>query len=184
MKTPFKNKTLHLGIAEKGKILTLDGNYPLALHYFREAIRLCSEGEGADVFFQHYSQCVMEVLEHMSAYDEVLDYCDKVVHHLDVKVQSDFSNKLLASTLERAGIQCLYLGDVDSARVYFDSAQKRIGKGRLPITDRLLFWLIRGYAITKKQIVDLQKKNGYFVIDKSKLRPDIAIDLPSHNAPF
>lgn len=183
MKTPFNNK-LHLGIAEKGKMLTLEGNFSLALHYFREAIRLCTESEGADVFFQHYSQCVMEVLERMNSHDEVLDYCDKVVHHLDVKANSDFSNKLLASTLERAGVQCLFLGDKDSARVYFDSAQKRIGKGRLPVTDRLLHWLNRGYAITRKQIVDLQDKNGYFVIEKSKLRPEIAIDLPSQNTPF
>lgn len=46
---------LHLSLAEHGKLCLLrgDGN---------EALRLCASARAPEVFFRHYTQCVLEAL--------------------------------------------------------------------------------------------------------------------------
>lgn len=179
MKAPQNTSRFHLGIAEQGKLDCMKGKYSKALHQFRQAIRLCAESKDSDVFFQHYSQCVMEVLELMKAHEEVIAYCDKIISHIEENaVEHNIAKKLMASTLERAGIQCVYLKEYENAKDYFKAAQDLLGKGVLPLTDQLLVWVQRGLSIRDNQILSQQKKHGYFVIQKEKIKSEIAIEIP------
>ena len=54
--------SMHLGIAEAGKVHALAGRHPEALRHYREAIRLAVSSKAPEIFFRHYSQCVLESL--------------------------------------------------------------------------------------------------------------------------
>jgi tetratricopeptide (TPR) repeat protein len=175
---------LHFGIAERGKMYQLEGNYKEALRHYREAIRMTQGQENGEIFFQHYSQCVMEALELSGAQGEVVDYCDRFLDFLEAKEQTDLVKKHRAIILEKQGIQQLLKGEIKEAGVLLKEAQQIVGKGSQPLTDELLNWALRGYQISKKQVQDLQKKHLYFIVRKDKVNPSLAIDLPEGVAAF
>jgi tetratricopeptide (TPR) repeat protein len=166
---------MHLGIAEKGKLYCLQGNYRQALRHFREAIRMVQHQAGSDIFFQHYGQCVTEALELSGAHQEVIDYCEKFIGFLDAKeAQTDM--------VEKMAIQYLMLGDKETAKELLQQVQKN--QMVLPIAQQLTQWLQRGYSIQPKQIKDLLQKNQYYIIRTDKVNPAIAVELPEAIAPF
>ncbi len=169
---------LHIGIAEKGKLYCLEGNYKEALRHYREAIRLVQTSKDNDLFFQHYSQCVMEALELSGAYDEVISYCEKFLDFLDEKEETEFIKRHKAHILEKLGIQYLFKGERDDAIFCLKAAQTSLGKSVQPLTDNLLNWAQRNFQLTKKQINDVQKKYNYFIVRKDKVRPEYAIEIP------
>ena len=176
--------SLHLGIAERGKLYAIEGNYKEALRHYREAIRMTQQQRDSEIFFQHYSQCVMEALELSGAHDEVINYCEKFIAFLDEKEDSELLAKYYAAILEKMAIQYLLKEDKREALQILKLAQSKTGKGKHLLTDELLNWVQRGFTISKKQIMDLQKKHNYFIVRKDKINTQIAIDLPQAITPF
>ncbi len=182
--TTHKNN-LHVGIAEKGKLYSIEGNYKEALRHYREAIRLVKLNNDSEVFFQHYSQCVMETLEISGAHDEVITYCEKFIDFLAEKNQEELLvKKHLASVLEKLGVQYILKNENQIALPILKQAQSVLGKGKQPLTDELLNWVQRSYTITKKQVNDAQHKHHYFIVRKDKIRAEYAIELPAMMQPF
>lgn len=178
---------LHYNIAEKGKVFAVEGNYKEALRHYKEAMRMCQSLPGADIFFQHYSLCAMEALEKMKSYQEVLSFCDKALDFLsekeELKTQPTFL-KYIASLVERKGVQFLLMNEKQEAISCFKEVQEIIDKKQMPLTADLLNWCLRGYAITHKQIEDLQKKHNYFAVRKETINAAIAIELPEMVNPY
>ena len=170
---------LHLGIAEKGKMNAVEGNHKEALRHYKEAIKMTQGQEMGEMFFQHYMQCALESLELMGAYDDVLNYCEKLMELLNTKENSELISKYKAETWQRMAIQHLHKDDPETALEYLIKATKETGKGKLKIADTLSNWINRKYKITKKQILDLQSENNYFIVNKNNLKPEIAIELPA-----
>lgn len=178
---------MHYCVAEKGKLYALKGNHKEALRYFKEALRMCQGQPGADIFFQHYSLCAMESLELMQHYDEVIDFCDKCLSFLETKTEMEsipVFQKLKASLWERKGIQYLHIEDKQQAANCFKQAQQMTDKKRLPLTNELLNWVLRGYSITNRQIFELQSKHHYFTVRKDNVDEKIAVELPEIINPF
>lgn len=180
----MNNKTentyaFHLGIAEKGKLFAVSGNYREALRYYKEAIKLTENQENGALFFQHYIQCVMEAMELMGSYDEVISYCEKFLGLLHEQIADEqLRKKYIAEVQQRIAIQYLLKEDKAAAKELLLIIQAAVGKGKLALSDELLNWILRGYTISKKQIVELQNKYKYFIVSKEKLKPELAIELP------
>jgi tetratricopeptide (TPR) repeat protein len=175
---------MHLRVAEKGKLLCLEGKYMESLMHLKEAIRMIQDTPKSDIFFQHYSLCVMEVLELSEAYDEVISYCEKLIELLEsTNITSELRDKYYAFIIERMAIQYILKGETDCAADLLKSARERYRSSKMPITEQLLIWLNRKFHLSKKQIQELEKNNNYFVIRKDSVNPDIAVELPEkfHN---
>jgi len=170
---------LHLGIAEKGKMNAVQGNHKEALRHYREAIKMTQGQEMGEMFFQHYMQCTLESLELMGDYDAVLNYCMKLMELLDSKEKSEFISKNKIETWQRMAFQYLHKDNPETAKEYLMKIVKEAGNGKLKMAEILLNWINRKYKITKKQILDLQNENHYFIVNKNNLKPEIAIELPS-----
>lgn len=176
---------MHYRIVENGKILSLEGNHKEALRHYKEGIRMCTQENAPEIFFQHYTQCVMESLELSGAYDEVIGYCEKTRELLKDKLEvSDFIKKNYAVTLEREAIQYLHKGEKQLAVELFKEVQSVVGKGAQPLTDELLNWTLRGYAVSKKQIENVQRKRKYFTVRKDNINREIAMELPKSVLPI
>jgi len=169
---------LHLGIAEKGKMYAVQGNHKEALRHYKEAIKMTQGQEMGETFFQHYMQCTLESLELMGAYDDVLNYCEKFLELLNTKEESDFISKYKTDTWQRMAFQYLHKDDPETALEYLTAITKEAGRGKLKMADTLFNWINRRYNLTKKQILDLQNENHYFIVNKNNLKPEIAIELP------
>lgn len=169
---------MHYGVAERGKMHYLEGNYTEALRHFKEAIQMSVKNASSDVFFQHYTQCVMECLELMGHHDEVLSYCEKFSDFLQDKgLEEPVIAKHYATTLEKMGVQYLLKEEKDTAKELFQKASDTMNK-KMPLSNDLLGWLNRGYSITEKQIRGVQQKHDYFIVRKDLVKPEMAIDLP------
>lgn len=175
------NVALHLRIAEQGKVYSIEGNYQEALKYYQEAMKMLENDniQGKDVFFQHYSQCIMEALERAGKHEEVLNYCDKYLTFLNEKEEpNEWIATLKAHMLEKSAIQYLWMENKEAALDSFKEVKTLLGQQKTPITDQLLTWLQRGYTISQKQIKDLLDKHAYYIVLKGKVNPKIAMKLP------
>lgn len=178
---------LHLQIAENGKVLALKGDHKEALRHYKEAMRMCQTADNSEVFLQHYSLCAMESLELMEAHEEVITFCDKSIDFLTpkkVERSDEWFGKYLASLWERKGIQYIYLDEKSEAIEALDAALKEANKLTLPLAKELLNWLRRGYAVTPKQVRDLQNRHHYFTVRKENVNEKIAVQLPEMINPF
>ena len=129
----------------------------------------------------------MESLELMGSYNEVINFCERCIDFLESKEklkENPIFEKFFASILERKGIQFLLLNEKQDAIEAFTAVQQRVGKTMMPLTNELLNWAQRGYAITPQQIRDLQKKHKYFSVRKENVNEKIAIELPQNINPF
>ena len=179
------NNYLHYNIAEQGKVYTIEGDFNEALRHYREAIRMAQTQEDSEVFFQHYSQCVMETLEISGAYNQVVSYCERYLEFLKTKSNDDFLvKKHQAVILEKKGIQHIYLGENDLAKSCLEEAQQIVGRGKQKLTDELLGWLQRGYSIGIDKLKQSLHVHKYFVIRKEDLQYDKCFKLPDNFSPF
>jgi tetratricopeptide (TPR) repeat protein len=184
MKIPALGERIpvHLRLAEKGKMFSLAGDHGEALRYYREALKLATQQNAAEIFSLHYTQCAMESLELMGEFTLVKEYCTEFCNNLDKNgCSTAIAQKHYASLLERKGVQHLFLGENEEAKTAFAEAQEKTGKGKQALTDELLNWIQRGYRIQPLQIRQLQDRHRYFSVRKDKLNPVIAIDLPVTN---
>lgn len=175
---------LHYRIAERGKLHALDKNYKEALRHYKEAMKMSQQEKDSELFFQHYSQCVMETLELSGAHDQVIEFCENYRAFLNEKEQNVLVRKHNAFVSERQAIQHVLREEQEEAKELLQQVQKDLGRGRQPITDELLGWLQRGYKVSKDQLAQLQKKHNYFIVRKESVNPKIAMDLPEGVSPF
>ena len=181
---------LHMGIAEQGKLYALAGDHALALHYYRTAMRLAVEARDAEVFFRHYLDCVMESLEHMGAYHEVLAYCDKAIAlYSERPPPNPLAIHDLAAIHLRRGATLLKAGDREAARGSLRSAISvaRSAGGTLPLAQTLLRWLDAGFQVDAQRLLAEQKRQQYFTVRRDSVDPSKAIQIaeagPMHPGP-
>ncbi|WP_046758281.1 hypothetical protein [Kordia jejudonensis] len=175
---------LHYRIAERGKMHAIDKNHKEALRHYKEAMKLTQQEQDSELFYQHYSQCVMESLELSGAHDQVISFCENYRSFLQDKEQDVLVRKHNAFVSERQAIQHVLKGEQEEAKELLQEVQQDLGKGKQPITDELLGWLQRGYKVNKDQLTRLQKKHNYFIVRKESVNPKIAMDLPEGVSPF
>ena len=182
--TQSKTAALHLGIAERGKLHALEGHHSEALRHYREALRMSQQDPSSHIFFQHYTQCVMESLELSGAHAEVISYCEKVcAHFAEHPTDHPQGRRQHAAMLERWAIQLIRQGESAESRSLLEEAQQLVGRGTHPLTDALLNWVQRGYAISPQQLQQAQERHQYFVVRRELVNPKIAVELPEAVGP-
>jgi tetratricopeptide (TPR) repeat protein len=178
---PNTGAKLHMGIAEQGKVYALAGKHELALMYYRHAIHMTVQAQDPEIFFRHYLECVLESLEQMGAYAEVLAYCDKAIEFF---AQNPPSNLLaqcdLAHVYERQGVVLLKTGEKAKAIQAFEQALQVLdGSGQtLPLIQLLLRWLKAGLHIDANRILAEQRRAHYFSVRSDTVDASRAIKLP------
>lgn len=182
MPEPIAGHALHMahwGIAESGKLALLAGDYAQALRHFREAIRLAVATRAPEVFFRHYTQCVLEALELAGDLPEIITFCrDADAHYGNLSDGNSLLAKDHGSILERLGVALLQAGELAEAQAVLARAGARAGPGILPLAERLSDWLRRGFAVPPVRLRSLQRELGYFVIRKDNVDRRLARPLP------
>lgn len=177
--TEYSRHILHLSVAEHGKLCLLRGDIAEALRHFREAIRISVSAHAPEVFFRHYSQCVLEALEYGRSYSEIVDYCTEAdAFYAGRDLTTNFHRKDYGSIIERLAVSQILLDQRDEARTSLERAIVIAGKGVLPLAEDLLVWMLRGYSISAERIAQLQKRHNYFVIRNGSVDESIARPLP------
>ena len=156
---------VHLAIAEAGKVALLDGDYPEALRQLREAIRLAVSSRAPEIFFRHYTQCVLEALELSGDHAEVIAMCREAdAFYQTVEREAPLLAKDHGSILERLGIALLQSDERADAKDALDRAVSRAGPGVLPLAEAVAGWLARGFAVPPTQLRQAQRRFNYFVV--------------------
>jgi len=171
---------LHMGIAERGKMYALAGDHTKALQYYRVAMHVTVKAKDPEIFFRHYLECVMESLEHMRAYDEVLAYCDKAIElYTQTPPPNEMATMDLASIHLRRGIILLKKNEREAAKGSFAASRKTAQSvgGDVALAGVLLRWAQAGYSIEPARILAEQKRGGYFVVRKEVVDASRAIEL-------
>lgn len=177
--TAERTAMMHLRIAEQGKLHSLEGNYSEALRHYQEALRMLEKEEKRDVFFQHYSQCIMEALELSESYDSVISYCEKYLDHLEEHDEEHpWIKGLNAHILEKMAVQYLWKGEQEEALELFKEVKELATANSQKITTQFLSWLQRGYHISKNQMADVLKRNHYYIVRKDTVNKGLALQLP------
>ena len=171
---------LHLGLAEQGKLYALQHQHELALAYYRQAIRICVQSGGPEIFFRHYLECVLESLEWMGAYAEVLDYCGKAIDLLTSSAAEDVAPQL-AHVYQRQGVVQLKLGDREAARQSLRTAIGFAGNSAssLPLARIVSSWLDRGFQVDVRRIEEEQRRTNYFSVRQETVDRARAVRLPN-----
>ncbi|MCP4687605.1 MAG: tetratricopeptide repeat protein [Desulfobacterales bacterium] len=177
---------IHMGIAEQGKLYALAGDYKRALHYYRHAMKMAVDAGDPEVFFRHYLECVIEALEHMGSYGEILDYCDKAVRfYEDHPPPNPVAWLDLANIHQRKGVILLKTGDNEAAGRVFRKALEiaRDAGGALNLSKNLLRWIDGHMHIEPSRVLSEQKRMNYFSVRRDVVDPTRAIKLPNENTP-
>lgn len=168
---------LHLGIAEHGKVRALKGDHLEALRHYREALRLAVSSKAPEVFFRHYTQCVMESLELTGSFEDVARYCEEAdKHYVDLGLDSPIHRRDHGSILERLGMVRVRAGETEKAKEALTRAVEIAGKGVLPLADEVLGWLVKSYTVEPARLLRSQQRHEYFIVrrdlvDKARARP-------------
>ena len=173
---------LHMGLAEQGKIYALGGNYSLALAYYRKAMHMSVEAGDPEVFFRHYLECLIEALEHMGSYEEVLAYCEKAIAIYSERPPfDDLTRRDLAHLYQRRAVVLLKSGDKAGAREAFEEATLVVrGTGqRLPLTEALLRWVQMAMHVDARRITAEQVRHHYFSVREGTIDRSRAVKLPA-----
>jgi hypothetical protein len=171
---------MHIAMAEKGKQAALAHRHDEALRLYRDAIRLAVSAKAPEVFFRHYSQCVMESLEHTGQLNEVAHFCREAdAHYRGLGMDSPLHRKDHGSLLERLGAVLLKQGDVPAARQALEQATALAGKGVLPLAEQLQGWLARGLSCTPAQVLQAQRRHQYFVVRPGAVNEALARVAPA-----
>ena len=172
---------VHMGIAEQGKLYALAGKHSLALLYYRHAIHMTVQAQEPEIFFRHYLECVMESLEQMNSYAEVLEYCAKAIAFYQQNpppnplAQGDF-----AHIYERQGAVLLKMGKKEQAIQAFTAALAVLqGSGQtLPWVQTLLRWVKAGLHVDSQRVLTEQRRSHYFSVRSDTVESRRAIKLP------
>jgi tetratricopeptide (TPR) repeat protein len=172
--------SLHLNIAEAGKVHALAGRHAEALRHYREAIRLAVAAKAPEIFFRHYSQCVLESLERSGGDADIIAFCEAAeAHYAKQDADTPLHRKDRGSILERLGLAELRSGDVAAARATLNSAINLAGKGVLPLAEQVHGWLARGLAVSPALLTQAQQRHHYFVVRPGAVDAARACHLPA-----
>lgn len=176
---PARGHALHIGIAEAGKLRALAGDHADALRHYREALRLAQAARAPEVFFRHYTQCVLESLEQTGAHAEVIAFCEQALAHYDAQGATlSVHRRDRAALLERLALNRIKAGKGDDARAPLDAAMDLAASGDLPVARTVHDWLRRGMRPDPRRVSELQAKHGYYAVTPDRVEPDRAIALP------
>ncbi len=144
----------HLAIAEQGKVYALEGQHALALAYYREAIRLTVQSGEPEIVFRHYLECVLESLERMGAYQDVLNYCGKALDLFATAPDTPHTSLERAHVYQRQGAVQLKAGDRDGAGASLRKAVESAASQRfsLALANTLLGWIERGLQVDPRRV--------------------------------
>jgi tetratricopeptide (TPR) repeat protein len=174
-----RGHALHIGIAESGKMRALEGDHLDALRHYREALRLAQSAGAPEVFFRHYTQCVLESLERTGAHDEVLDFCRNALSHFEaLDAPLALHQRDHAAMLERFALNLIKAGRDTEARAPMEQAVTLAATSDLPVTRTVLDWVRRGMRVDPRRVAQLQDKHGYFSVTRDRVEPKRAIALP------
>jgi tetratricopeptide (TPR) repeat protein len=170
---------LHLSVAEQGKLHLLDGRHVEALRHFREAIRIAVSARAPEIFFRHYTQCVLECLELSGDYEEIISFCrDADAHYQTIDKSEPLLAKDHGALLERMAVALLLSERREEAVEALGRALAVAGEGALPLAETLAGWLSRGFAVTLPLLRDAQRRHKYFVVRRDSVDRRIARPLP------
>jgi tetratricopeptide (TPR) repeat protein len=173
-----------MGIAEAGKLRAVAGDHTEALRHYREALKMARSTGAPEVFFRHYTQCVLESLEHTGSYGEVMEFCEKALRHFDsIEKPLDLHRRDQAATLERLAINLIKAGRADEAREPLEKAVALAGRNDVPVARTVLDWMQRGMALKTERICEVQAKRGYFTVTVTSVEPERAMPLPTTTPP-
>lgn len=178
---PVGGAKLHMGIAEQGKVYSLAGKHALALTYYRQAMHMAVRAQDPEVFFRHYLECIMESLEHMGAYPEVLEYCAKAIEfYAEHPPPNPLALQDLAHVYERQGAVLLKQGEKDKAAQAFEQGVALLkGTGPTPpLIQTLLRWIKTGMHIDPHRVLAEQKRTRYFSVRSDTVDPKRTVKLP------
>lgn len=160
----------HLAIAEAGKILAIKGDHDGALQHYREAISIVVSLKAPEIFFRHYTQCVLESLELSGAHEQVIEYCEKAdTHYASIETANFLTRRDQCELWERLGINLLKSGDNIAAVEQLNRAVSGSPSGKRPISEQLLTWLQRYPSLDVHRIETLQRRHDYFTVRKDRL---------------
>lgn len=164
----------HFGIAEKGKLHALKGDHVSALRLYRQAMNQAQEAAAPEVFLRHYTQCALESLERMGAYDEVLDTCARAQAHYETHPPADDVARLdRASFLERAGVIHLRRGDREAARAHFEQAIAAARPLRVPLAESVAGWLRSNLHVTPDRLERELVRHRYWSVRADVVRKSL-----------
>lgn len=170
---------LHLGIAEQGKLLALKGQHEPALGHYREALRMAVSSSAPEVFFRHYTQCVMESLERSGTLDAVLRYCDEAeAHYQRLASPLPLVARDRAENQQRRASILLRMGRKEEAVEALEQALATAGTHPMPLAREVLGWIRRGLDVGARQLDEAQRRHRYYIVRKELVDPARAIALP------
>jgi tetratricopeptide (TPR) repeat protein len=179
--TADKPGSLHAGVAEHGKVCALRDDHVSALMHYREAMSMAVRQKAPEVVFRHYLECALESLEHMGAYRELLEYCDRAIEHYRLHPpESPLARFDLASIHQRRGVALLKQGERDAAARALEAAlaTARTAEARLTLAETLLRWLRAQLTVSVDRIGAEQVRHHYFSVRKETVIPSRAVPLP------
>ncbi|MFO1368493.1 MAG: hypothetical protein U1F46_05805 [Marinagarivorans sp.] len=175
---------MHFAVAEYGKVMALQKNHTDALRHYREAIRMAVSIKAPEVFFRHYTQCVLESLELTGTYSDVIEFCENADRHYSaLEVSRAVHKKDWASVLERLAINLVKAGQIAAAKEAIHRALGCAEDIPMPLAQELNQWLQRGLHVDNNRLLALQKKHHYFVVRPEQVNASQARSLESLNAP-
>lgn len=173
---------IHLGLAEAGKVLALKGKHQDALRHYREAIKTAVSANSPEVFFRHYTHCVLESLELSGAYEEVIAFCENAdEHYKNLTVDTPMVRRDHANTLERWGVALLKNGQAARAEDVLARAVEKAAPAPLPVATQILSWLERRFNPDVNRIAQIQKQHAYFTVRREQVDPKKATYLPKNH---
>jgi len=176
-------EALHVGVAEHGKVCALDGDHVTALMHYREAMSICVRLNAPAIVVRHYLECALESLEHMGAYDELLQYCDRAVaHYRQHPPENGLAQFDLASIHQRRGVALLKQGKRDDAARAFEEAclTAAAADAGVPLAETLLRWIKAQLTISSDRIAAEQRQHHYYSVRTDTVMRSRAVPLPGH----
>ena len=172
--------SLHAGVAERGKQLAVAGQHSEALRHYREAMQLVKKHQEPEIFLRYYTQCALESLEHMGAWNEVIAACENAeAHYQQYPPHDDVTRKDRASFLERAGVVLLRQEKTEEASAKFQQALRAAAPLSMPISSTLLGWLRTRLHLSKERLESELKRQKYWSVRAECIRDQWAIALPA-----
>ncbi len=170
----------HLGIAEAGKLHALAHRHVEALRHYREALRIATASRAPAVFARHYTQCVLESLELIGSYSEVIRVCEEVDAHYTREGHAlRLHRHDHAAHLERLGLARLKAGETAAGAQALQRAVALAGAGGLPLAEEVLGWVERRLTVSAARITVAQRARRYFTVRRDQVDVGRAVPLPS-----
>jgi tetratricopeptide (TPR) repeat protein len=162
----------HWTVAEKGKRLALANKYNDALACYQDALQQAVVHQASPIILRHYTECILESLELMGRYQDVIAYCDEAIkHYSDNPPASDLAKRDFAAIYERKAFVSAKLADWIMAENAAQQARKIAGDidAAMPLLDKMIRWLDNRLYLTIDRIEKEQRQAGYFSVRQDTL---------------